>query len=50
MVSVITGVSNEEQIAANARAADWALGEEERAAVDALAPRADEGEVESAGG
>jgi aryl-alcohol dehydrogenase-like predicted oxidoreductase len=50
VASVITGVSNEEQLALNARAADWALTADERAAVDALAPRADEGDVESTGG
>jgi aryl-alcohol dehydrogenase-like predicted oxidoreductase len=50
VASVITGVSNETQLAQNVRAADWALTDAERAAVDALAPRSDEGEVESTGG
>lgn len=35
--SVIAGAMNEEQVAANAAAADWALSSEERDAVDAIA-------------
>ncbi len=50
VASVITGVSSVEQLALNARAADWELTDEERAAVDMLAPRSDEGDVESSGG
>lgn len=44
--SVITGVSNPEQVAMNAKAAEWALTPEEKAQVDGLAPR--EGDDEGA--
>ena len=37
--SVIAGVADVEQVAANARAAEWRLTPAEKAAVDALAPR-----------
>jgi aryl-alcohol dehydrogenase-like predicted oxidoreductase len=36
---VITGVSNPEQVAMNAKAADWVLTPDEKAEVDKLAPR-----------
>jgi aryl-alcohol dehydrogenase-like predicted oxidoreductase len=37
--TVITGVSNTEQVAMNAKAADWVLTPEEKAQIDAMAPR-----------
>ena len=37
--SVIAGVVDVEQVAANARAAEWQLTPAEKAEVDALAPR-----------
>jgi diketogulonate reductase-like aldo/keto reductase len=43
-------VSNAEQVALNARAADWELTPDERAALDALAPPGSAGRVEHLGG
>ncbi len=37
--SVITGASNTEQVAANAKAADWVLSKDEKEQVNTLAPR-----------
>jgi aryl-alcohol dehydrogenase-like predicted oxidoreductase len=39
VASVITGVSNQEQAEANVKGADWVLTPEEKAEIDALAPR-----------
>jgi aryl-alcohol dehydrogenase-like predicted oxidoreductase len=38
VASVIAGAMTAEQIAANARAAEWKLGSEDVAAVDAIVP------------
>ncbi|WP_091741861.1 aldo/keto reductase [Phenylobacterium immobile] len=49
--SVITGVSNPEQVAMNVKAAGWVLSPEEKAELDTLAPREgdDSGNVVGAG-
>jgi aryl-alcohol dehydrogenase-like predicted oxidoreductase len=38
VASVIAGAMTAEQVAANARAAEWKLGSEDVAAVDAIVP------------
>ena len=49
VASVITGVSNPEQVMLNARAAEWQVSEEEKAQVDKLAPREGDDEGQSVG-
>ncbi|MGE0059935.1 MAG: aldo/keto reductase, partial [Dehalococcoidia bacterium] len=46
---VITGVSNPEQVAMNAKAADWVLTEAEKAQLDAMAPRLGDDEGQQVG-
>ena len=47
--SVITGVSNTEQVMMNAKAAEWQLSEDEKAQVDKLAPREGDDEGQAVG-
>lgn len=46
---VITGVSNPEQVAMNAKAAEWVLTPEEKAELDAIAPRLGDDEGQRVG-
>lgn len=47
--AVITGVSNPEQVAMNAKAADWILSAEEKKQLDDLAPRLGDDEGQAVG-
>ena len=46
---VITGVSNPEQVAMNAKASEWVLSADEKAQLDAIAPRLGDDEGQAVG-